>query len=363
MKNLNLIAITIILFLPFSKSAQIIYHDIFDVTIDDINPQYDLDMENGIGGTGPDFRISYGTTPVANWFEFINSQTTSFGSMGSVLFDLVVGDVLNLNPSALIEPTSVTWSDLSTQSQPLALYYLGGPQGQWAGGATDAYIGVRFEISGNLHYGWIRVDVESPSPKLTIKDFAYNSIPNEVIAAGDVGSSCNASFSYYQVYIGNGTNSNPTCEVHFANSSIGSLTYQWDLGDGSTSNQEDPQYTYSASGTYTIVLNVYDSLGNFCDSTSGVLQLNCGGGVGIKNVEDRGISLSAYPNPTQDRLSVIVGSEHLGKEFEVIDFLGRVVKEGTITNEKFQLSLSEYNNGIYVLVIRETRTQIKLIKI
>ena len=90
--------------------------------------------------------------------------------------------------------------------------------------------------------------------------------------------------------------------------------------------------------------------------------MHCGS-VGIENVVDPGLSISAYPNPTQDRLFVFVGSEHLGKEFEITDFSGRVVKEGAVTNEKFELSLSEFNNGIYVLVIRGTKTQIKLIKI
>lgn len=52
-------------------------------------------------------------------------------------------------------------------------------------GATDKYIGVQFDISGSLHYGWIRVDVASDVSNIVVKDFAYESVAGVGIAAGD----------------------------------------------------------------------------------------------------------------------------------------------------------------------------------
>ncbi|HED66138.1 MAG TPA: PKD domain-containing protein, partial [Planctomycetes bacterium] len=45
--------------------------------------------------------------------------------------------------------------------------------------------------------------------------------------------------------------------VNFTDSSTGSVTsWAWDFGDGGTSTQQNPSYTYSAAGTYTVSLTV-----------------------------------------------------------------------------------------------------------
>lgn len=45
--------------------------------------------------------------------------------------------------------------------------------------------------------------------------------------------------------------------VNFTNNSTGSIdSYSWDFGDGNTSNQENPSYTYNSSGSYTPTLTV-----------------------------------------------------------------------------------------------------------
>lgn len=42
----------------------------------------------------------------------------------------------------------------------------------------------------------------------------------------------------------------------------GTLTYAWDFGDGGTSTLADPTHTYSAGGTYSVILTVTNSCGN-----------------------------------------------------------------------------------------------------
>lgn len=58
-------------------------------------------------------------------------------------------------------------------------YFTGG---QWCS-ATDKYIGLKFMIGSDTHYGWARLDVTSSSSWL-IKDYAYNSTPDAPIEAG-----------------------------------------------------------------------------------------------------------------------------------------------------------------------------------
>lgn len=59
--------------------------------------------------------------------------------------------------------------------------------------------------------------------------------------------------------------------VFFVNESTGNVTtYLWDFGDGNTSTEENPSYTYSAAGTYTVCLTVTNDCGSnsVCENLS-----------------------------------------------------------------------------------------------
>ncbi len=57
---------------------------------------------------------------------------------------------------------------------------------QWCG-VTNKYLGIRFKIGSNVHYGWARLDVTNASNWL-LKDYAYNTTPGAPINAGQGGS-------------------------------------------------------------------------------------------------------------------------------------------------------------------------------
>jgi PKD repeat protein len=46
--------------------------------------------------------------------------------------------------------------------------------------------------------------------------------------------------------------------VHFTNASVGGVAYHWDFGDGSTSDNENPDHTYAQDGAYQVTLIAYD---------------------------------------------------------------------------------------------------------
>ncbi len=48
----------------------------------------------------------------------------------------------------------------------------------------------------------------------------------------------------------------------FTNTSTGASSYMWDFGDGNTSNQQNPTYTYACSGTYVVVLTATNACGS-----------------------------------------------------------------------------------------------------
>jgi len=58
--------------------------------------------------------------------------------------------------------------------------------GYWPG-ETDKYLGLKFTLGGNTHYGWALLDVAADSSEFTIKEYCYNTTPGEGIHAGTRG--------------------------------------------------------------------------------------------------------------------------------------------------------------------------------
>jgi hypothetical protein len=61
--------------------------------------------------------------------------------------------------------------------------------GPWAG-ATNHYLGLKFLIKGNVHYGWARLSVSdwrSHNGLILLSGYAYETQVNKKISAGDIG--------------------------------------------------------------------------------------------------------------------------------------------------------------------------------
>jgi hypothetical protein len=60
-----------------------------------------------------------------------------------------------------------------------------GSKGQW-GQTTNRFLGVKFEISGEVHYGWVRLDISPTFVGMygAISGYAYESEPNKPIKTG-----------------------------------------------------------------------------------------------------------------------------------------------------------------------------------
>jgi hypothetical protein len=67
-----------------------------------------------------------------------------------------------------------------------SFYYFGSWQN-----VTNQYLGLEFKIDGQMHYGWARLSVQSNHKfrlVAAISGFAYETVPNKPIIAGDTGS-------------------------------------------------------------------------------------------------------------------------------------------------------------------------------
>jgi hypothetical protein len=60
--------------------------------------------------------------------------------------------------------------------------------GSWSGGpwadTTNRYLGFKFVINGEVHYGWARMSIRALRHKIRLTGYAYETIPNKQIIEG-----------------------------------------------------------------------------------------------------------------------------------------------------------------------------------
>ncbi|MGZ4035668.1 MAG: T9SS type A sorting domain-containing protein [Bacteroidia bacterium] len=162
--------------------AQIVYTNINpDSTVNVGGGLYNLDLDND--GTF-DFTINLNIGTASTTSQQVS--VTNVGSNG------VAGDTVGM----YIYPFALNAGDTIKSSlqfnlgvnQSMGSYFAAGGSafGHWLG-ATDKYLGLSFHIGTTLHYGWARLDVDSLAGHFTIKDYAYNTVADSMIIAGQTG--------------------------------------------------------------------------------------------------------------------------------------------------------------------------------
>ncbi len=154
--------------------AQVRYTDIPDVNIDWSNYFVDLDQD----GSGDFLLYNYYYDNTIRSFSAANIGFVKFtGSVANTRF----ADKLDLN-----EVISAS-SEFTTDNNRADIGHRSSTAYAWTGGETNKYLGVRINISGQWHYGWVKLSTDIRNDNMTVHDFAYNTVPGQQIAAGFTG--------------------------------------------------------------------------------------------------------------------------------------------------------------------------------
>lgn len=164
-------------------NAQIIYTDIEpDFTSVNLGDQYNLDLNND--GT-VDFSLKSYSEAYYDWLQ-IGTNTNGNGVLSvipwysnPVPFDIgrKIFNVASYTNGEIYE----SWGYFTIGD------CFGGGGGcyyDWKD-KYDKYLGLRFLINGQIHYGWARLDVSSYT-QWVIRDYAYQATPNTAILAGQM---------------------------------------------------------------------------------------------------------------------------------------------------------------------------------
>ena len=174
-----------------TANAQIIYTDVdADVTLNTFPSNYEIDFD---GDGNVDIKVDLLDASSNLYFVQLlpeGTNTSVVGESGSYVAVLNTSNLIsssnnflttsyNLLMGAYRYVSSTTSSTITSTTS----------FGYWQPGETDKYAGVKFDISGETHYGWIRLSTSYTSlddMSVTIKDFAYQAIADSAIYAGSV---------------------------------------------------------------------------------------------------------------------------------------------------------------------------------
>jgi len=181
----TLLMLTYIFFINQSMEAQIVYTD--------IDP--DITYTEFLTGHGVDFnadgKVDVHVTLLNNegvWVMHLIPDSSADNTF--VVYDGEEASILELEdeiaPSSNLYKLGEGWGGLL-----YGYWENDGEYGNWTGTQEDKYLGIKFEIGSKFHYGWIHLTTHQYSyteMDFTIKGFAFNSVANEEILAGDMGS-------------------------------------------------------------------------------------------------------------------------------------------------------------------------------
>lgn len=149
--------------------------------------------------------------------------------------------------------------------------------------------------------------------------------------------------------------------IRFTTTSTGTgYTYAWSFGDGGSSTIQNPTYTYSFPGKWTVrlVIRTADGCMNTLTKSVSVNPLSVSDVANVKGIE-------VYPNPTTGKVIAdftnYTGDNVVG--INVTDILGREVLKGNLPNNSTsEVDLSAFQAGIYYLNV-ETSSNVLTIKL
>ncbi|NQY09478.1 MAG: T9SS type A sorting domain-containing protein [Flavobacteriales bacterium] len=194
--------------LSTSASAEIIYTDINpDATMTGDGTSYALDL-NGDNQTDFTFKLTRGTDTNYegnSWTgkEFEKSSNTFYMTFGvnsavggSLVSTLAVGIFIDANKvfrgdgnNVLAKWTSFTsssWWSTTTAAGGFNQFTSPGSTSSTSGNFIDngAYIGLKFKIGADTHYGWVYVTATDDAGTIKVLSYAYEDIKDYGISAG-----------------------------------------------------------------------------------------------------------------------------------------------------------------------------------
>ncbi len=138
----------------------------------------------------------------------------------------------------------------------------------------------------------------------------------------------------------------PNTTVTFTNNSTNANGYYWNFGDGTTSTDENPWHQFTSVGVYEVSLV---SINNSCpNDSSNVVSITVVDEAGIE--ENTILPISLFPNPAMSEVTIETPIQK--GTILCYDNAGKLVLSSVFENGKKIISVKDFANGIYKIVVQ-----------
>ena len=146
-----------------------------------------------------------------------------------------------------------------------------------------------------------------------------------------------------------------TDTVYFTNTTIGATWYEWDFGDGSTSNLVNPKHKYSAPGFYTVTFIAHiDSLD--CDaSIQDIAIINSASSIS----EEKQQTFNVYPVPATNTIEF--SSTLRNGIASILSLDGKLLQSMNFSSANAEIDISTLKPGTYLLLLNSNETSLATI--
>ena len=158
------------------------------------------------------------------------------------------------------------------------------------------------------------------------------------------------------------------------------LSWNWDYGDGNTSQEQSPYHTYDQPGVYNVTLRIeaqdceseisfdldIDEPWNFANNSVAALGVATGTLLGTKGYEPNMDALRLFPNPAASEVWLVFNAKiDQAYTISLKDLIGRTLqmsrKNATTGLNTAQLEVGNLLPGLYLLDVR-TEKEVKTLK-
>jgi hypothetical protein len=147
----------------------------------------------------------------------------------------------------------------------------------------------------------------------------------------------------------------PNAVLNCSNASVNANGYNWDFGDGTQSQDENPWHSYQSAGIYELKLT---AVNDACpdDVMSRFIHV-----IDVAGLTDQdNFKFIVYPNPASDHL--MIESEKADGVIYLTDNLGRTVLRKRIDSDLTDVKITDLSGGMYQLIYQvEGKTYVRSI--
>ncbi len=244
--------------------------------------------------------------------------------------------------NAEVSPVGAVWHYLRANAPGIELYNADeshpSPAGSYAAACTF-YTSLFRKSPLNISYDYTLSPSDASTIRNAVKTVVFDSLAHWYNVDEIPAASFNANHNGLQ--------------VTFTSTSVNAHHFNWSFGDGASSTDENPVYTFAAAGSYTVTLTT-----EYCGLYDTTTQTIAVAPVGIETMNS---DVSFFPNPVRNILTITTENEISG--VTISDASGRIVlAKSLIGSQKTEIDLSSIEDGIYFVRV-ETPAGIALQKI